>query len=245
MTNRYLKFYPNNFMRAVSLGVFDERVVKTFNPKIPIRVALIGGTHNEPELLWLSGQGFSLEVTIFGIEEYDVFLDLNISQTELIQDSYDLILCSQVWEHIWNHHAAFRSIRSLMSPETLLWMTSPAINRFHGSPEYYSAGFSVHYFAKNLREHGLEFTYGETLGSKRYFRSISLLPMWLTVRSHRFPLLVAWQAKSPIRRLMAFFYLLAEVILLHFSSGAVTSNPKYGCETLVFARMPRAVQPLE
>ena len=46
--------------------------------------------------------GFNLNITTFGIEDTDDVFDLN--QTNKIDniESFDLILCGQVLEHVWN-----------------------------------------------------------------------------------------------------------------------------------------------
>ena len=68
-----------NYGRILILSKFEELVLNS-NFKKDIKVAVVGGFNDEPELLLLKKLGYSLNVTTFGIEESDDnFFDLNIS----------------------------------------------------------------------------------------------------------------------------------------------------------------------
>ena len=91
-----------NYGRILILSKFEELVLNS-DFKNDIKVAVVGGFNDEPELLLLKKLGHNLKVTTFGIEESDDnYFDLNISNNNLKQEYFDLILCGQVLEHIWN-----------------------------------------------------------------------------------------------------------------------------------------------
>ena len=82
-----------NYGRILILSKFEELVFK-FKFQKRYKVAVVGGFNDEPELLLLKKLGYSLNVTTFGIEEFDDnFFDLNISNNY----SKKIILINFVW----------------------------------------------------------------------------------------------------------------------------------------------------
>jgi hypothetical protein len=145
-------------------------------------------------------------------------------------------LCSQVWEHIWNHEVAVDNLLSIMNPGAYLWIASPTSNRAHGSPFYFSAGFTSEYFTNNLLKAGLEINSFGQIGSRRNYLATHMLPTWLSVNGHKFPLLSAFSEYRPIyRTLYSIRYLLVTISLL-FASNKVTADNKYSTESWVMAR---------
>jgi SAM-dependent methyltransferase len=149
----------------------------------PVVVGIVGGSHDEPELLQLKLMGMEFTVTTLGIEGSDVFFDLNSEFDENDNSiKFDLILCSQVLEHIWNHQTFFENLRKILATNGFLWLAAPAANRPHGSPEYFSAGFRV-------------ISQG-TIGSKRLYVSTLIFDKWLTVSEHQHPIMEIARFKS-------------------------------------------------
>lgn len=166
-----------NFGRILLLDKFEGLISKS-NLNKSLKIAVIGGTHEEPELLLLEKMGFSLEKYTFGIEEYDdFFLDLNLQNTEFPKIDFDLIICAQVMEHIWNVGNFTDSIVKIMKKDTLTFINCPKSNYHHGHT-YYSAGYSKE-FLKEIFTNRIEIIeYGE-LGTPRLYTSIHLLKHWL------------------------------------------------------------------
>ena len=112
-----------------------------------IRVAVLGGYSGEPELLILQDH-YKLEVTHFGVEGIvehgSIYLDLNDPpiNIEIYKSGFDLVLCSQVLEHLWNVNSAFECFTFLLRQSGYLWVACPFSNFLHGSPAFYSAGYS-------------------------------------------------------------------------------------------------------
>ena len=230
---------PENFGRALVLTEFLVCIKEFFPKNSLIRVAVVGGYKTEPEIKALLHLGYSLQVQIYGIEEDMIRLDLNDmpQNLSLAKGNFDLVLCSQVWEHIWSHEAALMNLTSLMSKQSYLWLAAPASNRFHGSPQYFSAGFTSQYLTNNLSRVGLEVHSHGQLGTRRNYLATHTLPTWLSVKGHQFPLFLAFsEHKFAPRVLFSFRYLIKTFGLL-LTSKKITTSSRFATESWAFARM--------
>jgi SAM-dependent methyltransferase len=230
---------PENFGRALILTEFLTQVNIYFSPRSHLKVAIVGGYRTEPEIRALEYLGFSLDLHIFGIEENMMALDLNESSNSSLtsQSDFDLILCSQVWEHIWNHNVAFANVSSLMKSGTYLWIAAPSSNRPHGSPHYFSAGFTSDYFANNLSRLGLLVKSHGHLGTRRNYLATHTLPTWLSVKVHRFPPLAAFSEHRSLPRMFLSFRYIVKTFGLLFASKKITDNRKFATESWALAKM--------
>jgi hypothetical protein len=227
---------PRYFGRALVLTEFIPLVLETFNRETKVRVAVLGGSVNEPEVIALENLGFKTEVKVFGIEKTSNYLDLNVISKSFIDYEFDLILCSQVWEHIWCHGNAFSNVYNLMGDGCFLWLAAPTSNRAHGSPDYFSAGFTDRYFVNNLENIGLSVLASGQLGTARNYRATHTMPIWPTSRSHTMPILYTFEGFGRISRLLSIArYFLRNLELLMFSSK-ITSDVMYATESWVFAK---------
>jgi hypothetical protein len=183
-----MQLYPAGFARALLLEEFIELFKKTqmFDSQ-SINVAVIGGSSQDPELFALKHLGLEINLTIFGIDPQVEYLDLNTINPKNSKFQFDLILCSQVVEHLWNHGAAFDSLKNLMTEDTYVWISCPSSNRPHGLNFYYSAGLTSSFLVKNLEHRGLKILGSGSIGTRRLYRAIHTQPSWLSVRGHKFP----------------------------------------------------------
>lgn len=72
------------------------------------RVAILGGSSSDAEVQIIKQYSPLIEFSVIGIENENldqnfIFLDLNTLMDERFLQSFDLVLCSQVLEHVWNH----------------------------------------------------------------------------------------------------------------------------------------------
>ena len=103
---------------------------------------------------------------------------------------FDLILCSQVWEHIWHHGNAFENIENLTSSGSYLWLASLASHRATHS-----------------------------------------LPIWLSVKSLRQPLLHRFSGSNIlVRYILTLKYSLRNAEL-YFVSQRVTADISFTTES--------------
>jgi SAM-dependent methyltransferase len=230
---------PENFGRMLVLTEFLTKIKNCFLSKSNLKVALVGGYRTEPEIRALEYLGYSLDLHIFGIEQDMIKLDLNTmsKNTSATHGSFDLVLCSQVWEHIWNYEVAFLNLISLMSNGSYLWIAAPASNRRHGSPLYFSSGFTSEYFANNLTRIGLVVDSHEQLGTRRNYLATHILPTWLSVIGHKFPPLAAFSEHSLLPRVLLTIRYLVKTFGLLFASKKITTSGKFATESWALAKM--------
>jgi len=217
-----------------------SQVSVNFESGAKLKVAILGGIAEEPEILALEQLGFLPEVTIFGIDEENEYLDMNQIIEVKSNLDFDLILCSQVWEHIWCHENAFRNILNIMPSGSHVLLACPTSNRAHAGPDYFyfSAGFTRTYLVKNLEHFGLSVLASGQLGTARFYRATHTMPVWLTVNSHMIPILNTFRGYEKGTRI-AFVvrYFLRNLELFMFSKK-ITSDDAFATESWVFAKKP-------
>ncbi len=240
--NRVSAVYQQNFGRVLVLVEFVAHIGGFLQTNRPIKVAVVGGYTNEPEILVLEKLGFQTSVTTFGVEDSDVYLDLNSQENVLenIDMTFDLILCSQVFEHIWNHQQAITNIKELMRGDCLLWLAAPTSNHPHGLPRYYSAGLTAEYLLKNLHEKGLVGIAWGNLGTPRNYRSIHTIPNWLNYKAHRHPLTHSFSNYPVLINLAYSIRHFHNLIAIRLTSPKVTSDISVASESWVLARIKQS-----
>lgn len=167
--------------------VTDEfsRWLSASQPQIS-SVAVIGGSSSDPEVEVLKKILPEVRISYLGIENPNsdnsfLFFDLNERNADH-SSKYDLILCSQVLEHIWNIENAFSTFKRILRQGKFLWLNCPASNMPHGSPHYYSAGYTGDFLSKNLEMRGFQILLNQQFGSKRNYFMTHALRFWPTER---------------------------------------------------------------
>jgi hypothetical protein len=200
--------------------------------------AVVGGTTQDPELVYLMLSGKPMEVTFLGVEdtkENFCFFDLN--EVNKLNKSWDLVLCSQVLEHVWNHHNFFVNLREITKTGGYVWLNVPMSNFVHGSPDYYSAGFAPEYLKKNLEDNNFEIIKSDSIGSKRFYFATHLLSSWLSEGEHAHPLVnYDFQPGTKLGVLRKFLLDFVRRTPLVFASKKITNNPRFATESFVLAK---------
>lgn len=89
----------------------------------------------------------------------------NYGQLDIISDitnipepgeSFDIIMCTEVLEHLPYPSEAIKELSRLLKPGGKLIITAPFCSLTHQAPHFYSTGFSTFYYEKILSENGLE-----------------------------------------------------------------------------------------
>ena len=235
--------YPENFARSLVIEEFIEFFKKTDLLKLSqLNVAVVGGSRNEPEIKVLRHMKIDVNLTLFGIDSDFEFLDLNIENSGFKLSDFDLVLCSQVFEHIWNHQVALDNLKKLMNEKTYLWISCPSSNRPHGLSFYFAAGFTESFLVNNINNQELQVLASGTLGTRRIYRAIHTMPLWLSVRGHKFPPIWAFEShpydkeNDFYRLIFSLRYLLRSFELMLFS-GKITSDIRCASESWVCARL--------
>jgi len=226
----------NNFMRNHLIGILEANLLNRFTTS-ELNVAIVGGSYGEPEIELLRELGFRIQFKTFGIELADIQMDLNYFTPDLREEKFDLILCSQVLEHVWNHGAAFSNLKHLLKDSGIIWITCPYSNRFHGSPDFYVSGFTPQYLGNQLEMIGLETLKYGSIGSCRNYLATYLLPVWLTDKGHKSPILFAFEERNILLRFAFSIRYLPRTIFLSFQSPRVTSFPETSTDTWLLARL--------
>ena len=170
-----------NYGRILLLNKFENLMSNLVLPK-NLKIGVVGGSRNEPEILLLNKLGFNLNVTTIGIEEHDdVYLDLNLNNRLSEKYKFDIVLCGQVLEHIWNINNFVDNILSILDNQTLVFIHCPKSNIHHGHT-YYSSGYSEEFLIKIFQEANIKIHESGELGTPRLYTSIHLLKDWLTTR---------------------------------------------------------------
>jgi hypothetical protein len=223
-------------MRWVVLQRFQSETKKVIDEISTCFV--VGGTEQDPEYMHLRQLYPKCEFLFLGIEEVKrdyVFLDLNSYSKQPL--SAKLVLCSQVLEHVWNHESFFQNLSELTEVDGYLWLNAPMSNFVHGSPDYFSAGFTPDYLKKNLEKYKFEVIACASVGSKRYYIATHLLQNWLTEKEHTN--LIFGYHFQPGTKFGVLRKLLVDLIKrtpLIFISKKLTNTPRYATESYVLAR---------
>jgi SAM-dependent methyltransferase len=212
--------------------VIDEIFEKSIEPfRQEIRsIAVVGGDADEPELQHFDTLN-NVKVDFLGVDNALSnsnfhFLDLNhFSKTP---NKYDLVLCSQVLEHVWDVQNALKNLVNLAKPNGLIWISCPASNFAHGSPHYFSAGYQPQLVINHLDALGAATIFQKTFGSRRNYFFTHSMYYWATERELAHPLF-----PRASRHYFKYFFMR---VIATFLSNQTTSDPRFATETCVLSR---------
>lgn len=171
-------------MRESLLRMFSESSRQAFTREL--NVAIVGGSVADPEAI--AAQPLSKSISVLGIEDCDVLYDLNSSQHSY-SSKFDLVLCSQVLEHVWRPEKALKNLANLLAHEGLIWISCPASNFPHGSPGYFAAGYTDSFLTSNLSRLGLDIIASGQISSRRNYLARHRFNLWLSESETRVPLM--------------------------------------------------------
>lgn len=80
----------------------------------------------------------------------------NIWKIDAANQSFDVILCTEVFEHIPYPNETVKEFARLLSPNGKLILTAPSNCLRHMVPYFFYSGFSDRWYEKVLTEHGLK-----------------------------------------------------------------------------------------
>lgn len=224
-----------NFGRASILNTFSAVSKSILGSSKLSCIGVIGGSLADPEVEVLKELYPDAIIESLGIEDADHFLDLNNKDLADLP-RYDILLVSQVIEHVWNHENFFDNIVAMLADNGFVWVACPASNKVHGSPDYFSAGLTHAYLVNNLMTRGVNSLAHGSFGTKRLYLATHLIPGWLSRKGHAFPLFFAFgDRRLPLRwALRARF--LPELFLLSLISPKSTPNVRWHTESWVLGQ---------
>jgi SAM-dependent methyltransferase len=178
--------------RTQVLMVYEKWIEQNLNLSTDkFNIAVVGGVRNEPELEIFDQLQLKVNVEFFGVVDGDIFLDLNETNGLLnnFKLKFDLVICCQVLEHIWNMNSAVENLATLSKKGGLIWINVPASNLKHGSPDFFSAGYQPNLFAQLFGLKGFNTIIKGDLGSKRLYFMTHLQQFWPSHLEHKYPFL--------------------------------------------------------
>ncbi len=197
-------------------------------------IAVVGGSKRDPEVVELE-KTKKFVVKTYGIDnDSDFKFDLNLQNDN--HSKYDLVLCSQTIEHIYDVKNGMMNLVSLMKENSLLWVACPASNRSHGSPDYYSAGYQPELIINLAKELSLKpITYGK-IGSKRNYFMTHALRVWPTSDELKHPVTKYNFSRLPNNSKLNIFRFLRDFpgrIYSCFIENTISAEVEYATETYV------------
>ena len=208
----------------------------------PMSIAVVGGTSQDPEVVEINRLSPSSSIDFYGIENPHndtnfKYLNLNESEHDL-HKKYDLVLCSQVLEHVWNLESTFETLKSLISANGFLWFNCPASNMVHGSPAYFSAGYTSEFISENLKKQGFDILKSQHFGSSRYYFMTHALKFWATEYEHARPITAYnFQPGTFLGVTRKFLRDLPGRFVSLFYRRTITSSVDVATETVVIAQI--------
>jgi 2-polyprenyl-3-methyl-5-hydroxy-6-metoxy-1,4-benzoquinol methylase len=229
------KLCPQNYARTLVLELFLNELKNFDKLPVELKVGVLGGGIDEPEILALRAIDRKIEVRTIGLDGSDINMDLNyIALKDGYGEKFDLILCSQVLEHVWNHNNFFINLNSLVEQDGLVWLAAPAANHPHGSPDFFSPGFTHSYLKQNLENNGFQVVSSGSIGSKRLYFAAVFLARWLTVAEHESPLIEVIRPSNLLKNIYdkkRIFHLM----LVEFLSPKVSCDSRFVTESWALA----------
>jgi SAM-dependent methyltransferase len=101
-----------------------------------------------------SGNGKALQVGTWSVDKIDIIGDIvNIPEKN---ESFDVILCSEVFEHIPNPVEAIKEFQRLLKKDGILIITAPFCSLTHFAPYHFNTGFNSYFYTHHLNFFGFE-----------------------------------------------------------------------------------------
>lgn len=126
-----------------------------------------------------SGDGKGLQTGNYEFGKLDIISDIvNIPEED---NSFDVILCTEVIEHVPNPEEVIKELSRLLKAEGKLLLTAPFCSLTHFSPNHYITGFNRYWYEAILPKYNLKIKSSETYGD--YFK-------YLSQEVHRLPIVV-------------------------------------------------------
>jgi SAM-dependent methyltransferase len=221
-------------------------LISNFNKNISniSSVAVVGGSSHDPEVSALRAIEPDLIFHFFGIDnEFNDFnwtyLNLNSNNSLSRKNKFDLVISSQVLEHVWNIDSYFKNLVALVKSGGYIFINCPASNFVHGSPEYFSAGYAPEFLKNNLNAAGILVNDSGALGSRRYYFLSHVVRRWVKESELNHPIIrYEILGGSFLGELKRFFVELAPRIYSIFLSPKITSDLNYATESYAFGYKP-------
>lgn len=116
-----------------------------------------------------SGNGSALQMKSWDNSKLNIVSD--ITKIPRPNNSFDAIMCIEVFEHLPNPVAAISEFSRLIKKGGSLIITAPFCSLTHFAPYHFYSGFNRYFYEKNLSDHGFKIV--EITPNGNYFEYIA------------------------------------------------------------------------
>lgn len=116
-----------------------------------------------------SGDGKGLQTKVWDNSKLDIVSD--ITEIPEPDQSFDAIMCIEVFEHIPNPISAIKEFSRLLKEEGTLIITAPFCSLTHFAPYHFYTGFNRYFYEKHLTDNG--FKIQEITPNGNYFEFVA------------------------------------------------------------------------
>ena len=222
--------------RYQSLKYFKEFLKSSTLPlKKELKDGVVGGARNEHELNVLDELGLNYKAYILNISgDLDYYIDLNSEINSLPPVKFDLIICSQVLEHIWNIQNSIKILSELSSEDGYIFLNVPFSNMVHRDSisDFHSSGYGSNFLKLNFEYLGIKVIHSVNFGTQRLYNSIHYLQIWLFEHELKKPITYAVKRKQKFRRIRNVHRILT---LLSWNNLWI-ENGQFSTESIIFAQ---------
>ncbi len=201
-----------------------------------IKVGIVGGGRDEPELRILDELKLGYQASVLNIAgDCDYIFDLNSLGNILPEQKFDLILCSQVFEHVWNISNAIENLKKLTTQGGYVFVNVPFSNMVHRDSisDFHTPGYSSNFLAANFEAKGLSTLDSRNFGTRRLYLSIHFLQLWLFGSELRNPFSFGKERSFGfLRRVLN----MPMCFLMSSWDNSWEENGQFSSETIIFAK---------
>jgi ubiquinone/menaquinone biosynthesis C-methylase UbiE len=116
-----------------------------------------------------SGDSHGIQTTTWDNTKLDIVSD--ITSIPVPNNSFDAIMCTEVFEHIPDPVAAIKEFQRILKPDGYLIITAPFCSLTHFAPYHFSTGFNKYFYEHNLQ--AAQFNISEITPNGNYFKYIA------------------------------------------------------------------------
>jgi SAM-dependent methyltransferase len=94
------------------------------------------------------GDGVALQTGEWDVSKIDIISDITSIPVE--DESFDIVLCTEVLEHVPDPLSALREMTRIVRPQGRLIVTTPFCSLTHFAPYHYATGLSRYWYERHL-----------------------------------------------------------------------------------------------
>lgn len=151
---------------------------------------------------------------------------------------FDIIICNQVYEHLYDIKQATINLSYLINSNGFIWLTFPASNFHHGSPDYYSSGYDTKIVLELIKDNNLINIFNKTVCNQRTYFFRHLLNIWPDKQQFKYPLSLIFHKNytNLVKNLLNKLIILPILIFLTLTNSNYTDKKRYQIESVILLK---------